>query len=71
MFRGGRTNTVGLCPCCGANVPRTHAWSPGRAADAYRCGSCGTFEYGTTGVAMPVPSQASLATVLGPVDCIL
>lgn len=83
MIHGGLTNTNGSCPGCGADVPRVHAWSPARSRDAYRCPTCGTFEYATGGAEMPQDAgrspvetpgltgrAATLSTVLDAADCV-
>lgn len=83
-IHGGLTNTDGSCPGCGAEVDRVHAWNPGSTRDAYRCPSCGTFEYATGGAELPGDQPAAatettfqilqrtptLQTVLDPVDCV-
>ena len=70
LFHGGLTNTTGLCPCCGTQVPRVHAWSTGRAADAYDCTSCGTFAYATDGAELPYHAQPGPASLGDLVDCV-
>lgn len=84
MIRGGMTNANGSCPGCGTEVPRVHAWSTDEAREAYRCPSCGTFEYTTDGAELPVGADepavgarftiaerpANLRAVLDPVDCV-
>lgn len=84
MIHGGLTNTHGSCPGCGAEVPRVHAWNSAQARDAYRCPTCGTFEYATGGAqlpgdqeaqggptAAPMMGQASgLTSVLDAADCV-
>jgi len=84
LIHGGLTNTHGSCPGCGAEVPRVHAWSPEGTRDAYRCPTCGTFEYADRGTELPgeasagAPREAaglsgrpaSLASVLDAADCV-
>jgi predicted RNA-binding Zn-ribbon protein involved in translation (DUF1610 family) len=77
-IRGGLTSTHGSCPGCGARVKRVHAWTNGRAREAYDCPNCGEFEYSTNGVEFPdalpaslcFSTQTGLRAVLDPVDCI-
>lgn len=84
LIHGGLTNTNGSCPGCGADVPRVHQWSPANAKDAYRCPTCGIFEYATRGGHLPLHdrvkpvsdeacfqrAETTLATVLDAADCV-
>ncbi len=83
LIHGGLTNTHGSCPGCGADVPRVHAWNSSKSRDAYRCPSCGTFEYATGGAQLPhggdagppakaglIGQSATLSSVLDAADCV-